>query len=181
MFKLQKKLMGAFVGASVLLLSFTFTLEGDVLASSSILKERVNVSRPNKISLLFLQQAQTATLTDQQKNCYQLALSGISDSTLYFSDQPSRIVGHVTPKDFLAIWQANKVKPNAAIHGHYMLNNKMATYDLVVELTAPHYNAKSQIWQYQACLTDVKLEASTVPAKLSMVTLFIDNFDGDGI
>lgn len=51
------------------------------------------------VDYLFVQTAAGATLSDGV-----LRLSGIGRRTLYFSDRPERIVGHVTTADFVEHW-----------------------------------------------------------------------------
>ena len=54
------------------------------------------------IEEMFVQVARGATSADGM-----LTLSGISPSTLYFSDRPERVVGHMTNAQFVELWAAD--------------------------------------------------------------------------
>ena len=51
------------------------------------------------VELLFVQTAHEASLADGK-----LALKGITPATLYFSDRPERIVGHIATEKFVDSW-----------------------------------------------------------------------------
>ncbi|MSP53202.1 MAG: hypothetical protein EXR81_02995 [Gammaproteobacteria bacterium] len=168
------KIIQQLVAMSLLLLIGTNTF-----ALDAAIKERLNRPEKNAITLLFLQQAKDAILVPQQKNCYHVTLIGIDHKSLYFSDQPGRVVGQVTATEFLDLWKKDGIKPNAALHGDYIVNNRIVTFNLVATLTKPNFDTKTDTWQYHACVTDVHTEAQKVPKHLNNVTLFIDNFDGN--
>jgi hypothetical protein len=50
---------------------------------------------------MFVQTAQSIDSTDGA-----LTLRGITPSTLYFSDRPQRVVGHMSTADFVDLWGA---------------------------------------------------------------------------
>ncbi|MEH6588920.1 MAG: hypothetical protein V7746_01620 [Halioglobus sp.] len=53
----------------------------------------------DETELLFVQNARAASLADGL-----LKLTGISDSTIYFSDRPEHLVGHWQTEDFVGNW-----------------------------------------------------------------------------
>ena len=55
------------------------------------------------VEYLFVQNADHAALSDGV-----LTLGGIHASTLYFSDRPDRITGHVTTEEFVGHWDAGE-------------------------------------------------------------------------
>lgn len=57
----------------------------------------------HEVEYLFVQYASEAKLANDV-----LTLRGVNSSTLYFSDRPDRIVGHVTTKKFIDHWAAGK-------------------------------------------------------------------------
>ncbi len=57
----------------------------------------------HEVEYLFVQFASEANLANGV-----LTLEGINPSTLYFSDRPDRIVGHVTTKKFIDHWAKGK-------------------------------------------------------------------------
>ena len=58
---------------------------------------------PHEVEFLFVQNASKATIANGV-----LTLGGINPSTLYFSDRPDRIVGHVTTREFVDHWTIGK-------------------------------------------------------------------------
>ena len=101
-----------------------------------------------------------------------LTLRGITPSTLYFSDRPQRIVGHMTTADFVDLWGAGENSfetdpPNAVLA--FLEPGAEAPDDAVIVIKEPR-------------LTDGELSYSievlegAVPAHTGPVTLFIDPF-----
>ena len=101
-----------------------------------------------------------------------LTLRGITPSTLYFSDRPQRIVGHMTTADFVDLWGAGENSfetdpPNAVLA--FLEPGAEAPDDAVIVIKEPR-------------LTDGELSYSievlegAVPANTGPVTLFIDPF-----
>ena len=101
-----------------------------------------------------------------------LTLRGITPSTLYFSDRPQRIVGHMTTADFVDLWGAGENSfesdpPNAVLA--FLEPGADAPDDAVIVIKEPR-------------LTDGELSYSievlegAVPANTGPVTLFIDPF-----
>ena len=101
-----------------------------------------------------------------------LTLRGITPSTLYFSDRPQRIVGHMTTADFVELWGAGENSfeadpPNAVLA--FLEPSAEAPDDAVIVIKEPR-------------LTDGELSYSievlegAVPANTGPVTLFIDPF-----
>ena len=54
---------------------------------------------PEKPEFLFVQTADSATLADGV-----LVMGGINPATIYFSDRPDRVAGHLTTDEFVATW-----------------------------------------------------------------------------
>ena len=66
-------------------------------------------------TLLFVQNAEGVTYRDGR-----LTLDGVSPTTIFFSDRPERVAGHVTVADFLRSWSEGadsfeKDPPNAVL------------------------------------------------------------------
>jgi hypothetical protein len=71
--------------------------------------------KPELVELLFVQQADRATLKDGV-----LTLEGVGSNVLYFSDRPERIIGRESLEQFIAQWDAGEhsfaaVPPNAVL------------------------------------------------------------------
>lgn len=54
---------------------------------------------PEKLEFLFVQTADSAMLADGV-----LRMGGVNPATIYFSDRPDRVAGHLTTEEFVATW-----------------------------------------------------------------------------
>ena len=116
---------------------------------------------------MFVQTAQGITNGDGT-----LTLEGITPSTLYFSDRPQRIVGHMTTADFVALWGEGENSfesdpPNAVLA--FLEPGETTPEDAVIVITNPHLDNGRLSYSIDV------LEGS-VPAQTGPVTLFIDPF-----
>ncbi len=99
-----------------------------------------------------------------------LTLAGVSPATLYFSDRPERVVGHMTNEQFVEGWSLGDNNfaadpPNAVLS--YIDAGENRPEDCVVVLSDPKIGADSIGYKYQL------LEGS-VPESSGACTLFID-------
>jgi hypothetical protein len=97
-----------------------------------------------------------------------LTLTGISPTTIYFSERPKRIVGHIYTEDLIAIWSEGKDNlakdpPNATLS----IFGEDEIVDLVVELKNP--KMEDDKFTY-----DIKLLDGDIPDFSGRATLFID-------
>ena len=101
-----------------------------------------------------------------------LTLKDVTPSTLYFSDRPKRIVGHMTTVDFVDLWAEGdnnfeEDPPNAVLA--YLEPGGEAPEDAVVVLGQPSLENGELSYSIET------LEG-TVPTQTGPVTLFIDPF-----
>lgn len=97
-----------------------------------------------------------------------LTLIGVSPTTIYFSDRPKRIVGHVYTEDVIKIWSEGKDNlaedpPNATLS--IFGENEIA--DLVLELKNPKMEGDKFTY-------DIKLLDGDIPDFSGRASLFID-------
>lgn len=116
-----------------------------------------------KVDLLFVQNAQSVTI-DRDK----LIMKGVSPTTLWFSDRPERLVGHLTTKAFMPFWSEGSDSfaanpPNATLS---VLDGGKSE-DIVVELRNPKLSNDELSY-------DVQVLAGNVPTKGGACSLFID-------
>ena len=102
-----------------------------------------------------------------------LTLQGITPSTLYFSDRPQRVVGHMATTDFVDLWAIGDNSfetdpPNAVLS--FLEPGADAPVDAVVVLTAPNLTGDGDL-SYS-----IDVLEGEVPAHTGPVTLFIDPF-----
>ena len=102
-----------------------------------------------------------------------LTLRGITPSTLYFSDRPQRVVGHMATTDFVDLWGVGDNSfetdpPNAVLS--FLESGADVPTDAVVVLTAPSLSGDGDL-SYS-----IDVLEGDVPAQTGPVTLFIDPF-----
>ncbi len=101
-----------------------------------------------------------------------LTLQGVTPATLYFSDRPQRVVGHMTTADFVDLWNEGDNSfesdpPNAVLA--FVEPGDEAPEDAVIVITAPHLEDGRLSYA-------IDVLEGTVPAQAGPVTLFIDPF-----
>jgi hypothetical protein len=101
-----------------------------------------------------------------------LTLTGVTPSTLYFSDRPQRIVGHMTTADFVELWAEGdnsfeEDPPNAVLA--FLEPGDDAPEDAVVVIQEPRLEDGQLTYS-------IKPLEGAVPATAGPVTLFIDPF-----
>jgi hypothetical protein len=120
-----------------------------------------------KVQLMFVQTAEDLKVDPQKKT---LRLVKANQQTLYFSDRPVRIAGHLKMADYLQEWTKGEDNfgedpPNATLSvyepGH--ADNTL----VVVELTHPVVEGADLVYTY-------KLIEGTMPKSGGATSLFID-------
>ena len=101
-----------------------------------------------------------------------LTLKEVTPSTLYFSDRPQRIVGHMTTADFVDLWAEGdnsfeEDPPNAVLA--FLEPGAEAPQDAVVVIQQPRLENGQLSYS-------IKTLEGTVPTQAGPVTLFIDPF-----
>jgi hypothetical protein len=124
-----------------------------------------HVDDPIVLEEMFVQIARTVS-SDQAT----LTLGDVSPSTLYFSDRPERVVGHLTTEQFVNQWSEGpnsflEDPPNAVLS--YVGTGDDIPSDAVVVLRDPTVSGSSLTYS-------IEVLDGTVPAESGAVTLFID-------
>ena len=122
-------------------------------------------TEPQMIEEMFVQVARSSKSSDGV-----LTLTGVSPSTLYFSDRPERVVGHMTNEQFVDGWSLGDNSfasdpPNAVLS--YIDSGDDRPEDCVVVLRDPKVDDDSIQYSIE------QLEGS-VPQSSGACTLFID-------
>jgi hypothetical protein len=102
-----------------------------------------------------------------------LTLRGVTPSTLYFSDRPQRVVGHMSTADFVDLWAIGENSfesdpPNAVLS--FLEPGGDVPEDAVVVLTKPNLDGAGNL------AYSIEVLEGTVPPHSGPVTLFIDPF-----
>jgi hypothetical protein len=118
---------------------------------------------PDDVEYMFAQTATGVSVADGR-----VTLSGVSSTTLFFSDRPYRLTGHIPTDEFVAGWGAGDDSfaadpPNALLS----LFEEEHVNDVVVVLSDPLINDRDV--SYAIEVTDGVLTPSSGPA-----SLFID-------
>ena len=116
---------------------------------------------------MFVQTAQGITRMDGT-----LTLNEVTASTLYFSDRPQRVVGHMATTDFVDLWgegdnSFESDPPNAVLS--FLDPGADVPQDAVIVIKAPQFDNGQLSYSIDV------LEGS-VPDVAGPVTLFIDPF-----
>jgi len=119
----------------------------------------------DKIEALFVQSAHGMTSSDGS-----VTFHGLSHSTLFFSDRPQRVVGHMSSKKFVDQWGEGEDSfaedpPNAVIS--FLENDEATPEEVTVEIMNPAIDGNTLT--YKIIVLDGKL-----PAKAGPCSLFID-------
>jgi hypothetical protein len=122
-----------------------------------------------KPQLMFVQSAEDLKV-DAAKSTFRLVK--VNQQTLYFSDRPQRIAGHLKMADFLKEWTAKAGKDN---FGADPPNGTLSVYEpgqpdstlVVVKLTNPVADGADLVYTY-------KVLNGTMPANGGQTALFID-------
>jgi len=102
-----------------------------------------------------------------------LTLRGVTPATLYFSDRPKRVVGHMSTGDFVDLWAVGDNSfetdpPNAVLS--FLEPDADAPDDAVVVLKEPNLDGAGDL-SYS-----IEVLEGKVPSQAGPVTLFIDPF-----
>lgn len=119
------------------------------------------------IQALFAQTAHRLT-TDGDR----VTLHGLSPATLYFSDRPQRVVGHLTTRQFIEEWDQGEDSfafdpPNAVIS--FVENGDESPEDAIVVLSDP-------VLESETLTYTVTILEGSLPATGELVSVFINPF-----
>ena len=121
----------------------------------------------NKVQLMFVQ-----TADDLKADGTTLRLVNVGQQTLYFSDRPARVAGHLTMPAYMDEWKAGEGPdnfssdpPNATL-SVYESGNQENTL-AVVKISHPVIDGKDLVYSY-------KLIEGTMPKAGGAAALFID-------
>ena len=118
-----------------------------------------------KVQMLFVQSAQSAAISNGK-----LTLTGISPTTVFFSDRPKRIAGHLVTSEMIPLWSEGKNSfmkdpPNATLSTFKKSDGKVS--NLVIELMNPQLAGDTMTY-------DVKVLQGNPSDITEAASLFID-------
>jgi hypothetical protein len=117
-----------------------------------------------KVEMLFVQSAKSATLVNGK-----LTLLGVAPTTVFFSDRPRRIAGHVATPEMIPLWSEGKDSflkdaPNATLS---VFTPQGGVVNAVVVLKNPVLSGDRMTY-------DVTVTQGSVPPDVDGASLFID-------
>jgi hypothetical protein len=120
--------------------------------------------KDKKVPMLFVQTAKGATLVNGK-----LTMKGVSPLTVYFSDRPTRVAGHVATSEMIPLWSEGKDSflkdpPNATL-STFTADGKVG--NVVVELKNPGLKGDEMTY-------DVRVLQGKLPDNADAASLFID-------
>ena len=128
-----------------------------------------------KTQLMFVQSAEDLKV-DPAKNSFRLV--NVNQQTLYFSDRPQRIAGHLKMADYLAEWAKAEgpdnfsSDPPNAILSVYEPGNPDSTV-VVVKISHPVVEGNDLVYSY-------KVISGKIPSNGGATALFIDSIGVGG-
>jgi hypothetical protein len=134
------------------------------------------------VTFLFIQGAQSGSISEVNATTSTLELSDVSDKTIMFSDRPDRIVGSVSTTNFIGNWSMGPNNfaidpPTAAL----ILDDEEERQDIaVIELFNPEYDSEANTLRYDITAENATTTTTTtsssidLPSEFGQSTLVID-------
>jgi len=151
----------------------SYTRQVFLLAAAVVLSmaafATTSTAAPEAPQFMFVQSAEHIKV-DPAKNTFRLVK--VNQQTLYFTDRPKRIAGHIKMADYLKEWTAKAGKDNFGVDPP---NATLSVYEpekpentiVVVKITNPVVEGADLIYSY-------KVLDGTMPATGGPTSLFID-------
>jgi hypothetical protein len=136
------------------------------------------------VKFLFIQGAQSGSVSEVNATTFTLELSNVSDKTILFLDRPDRIVTSVNTTDFIDNWSQGEDSfaadpPNAAL----VLDDEEQRQELaVIELYNPEYDSGANTLKYDISTANASATTTTtatasidLPSEFGQSTMVIDD------
>ena len=122
---------------------------------------------------LFIQSAQSGSISEVNATTFTLELRDVSDKTISFADRPDRIVSSVSTTDFIGNWSTGPDSfavdpPNAAL----VLDDEEQGQDIaVIELYNPEYDSAANTLKYDISAENATSASATTTATTTSIGL----------
>jgi hypothetical protein len=132
------------------------------------------------VTFLFIQHAQSGSVSEINATTSTLELSDVSDKTIMFSDRPDRIVASIDTTDFIGNWSTGPDSfaadpPNAALVVDDEVEQRQEL--AVIELYNPEYDSEANTLRYEISAENATATTTTsidLPSEFGQSTLVID-------
>ena len=149
-----------------------FLKAGATIAGASLLRDAfmtatvlASEESSEEVQFLFVQNASEVAIGKGR-----MSLTGVNPTTIFFSDRPKRIAGHMTTEDFVLDWQEGTSKesfhskpPNATLS----IFDQDEIVNIVVELKNPRFEGSNLVYDI-----NILEEGEKIPS--GPASLFID-------
>ena len=169
--------------------TFAQTINGaDTVMSNSEVNETVTTTNNSNMSepqFLFIQTAQSGSISEVNATTSTLELDDVSGKTIMFSDRPDRIVGSANTTDFIGHWNMGSNSfavdpPNAVL---VLDDEDQREESAVIELYNPQYDPEANTLKYDITVENAMATTTSsinLPGEFGQSTLVIDD-DGPDI
>jgi hypothetical protein len=139
------------------------------------------------VTFLFIQHAQSGSVSEINATTFTLELSDVSDKTIMFSDRPDRIVTSQSTSDFVGNWSQGEDSfaadpPNAVL---VVDEEEGEGEDLaIIELYNPEYDSEANTLRYDITAENATATTTSsidLPSEFGQSTLVIDPDTGPTI
>jgi hypothetical protein len=153
-----------------------------VIQSTDYVKAQGGNGNVTGARFLFIQGAQSGSVSEVNATTSTLELNDVSDKTIFFADRPDRIVGAENTTDFIGNWSSGPNSfavdpPNAVL----IVDDKRQDY-AIIELFNPQYGPEANTLKYDITAENATTTTSSsinLPGEFGQSTLVIDD-DGGG-
>ena len=127
-------------------------------------------------TFLFIQGAQSGSVSEVNATTSTLELNNVSDKTIFFSDRPDRIVGSANTTDFIGNWSIGENNfaldpPNAAL----ILDDEVQRHLAVIELFNPEYNQEANTLKFDITAVNATTTGHVgIPSEFGQSSMVID-------
>jgi len=144
----------------------------------SYAQQNENDTSSSELRFLFIQSAQSGSLSQINDTAYTLELNDVTDKTVSFSDRPYRIVESIDTSEFVGNWSTGEDSfaidpPNAAL---VVLDNSDITSEediALIELFNPVYDEEANALTYDAIPDNAT--SIDLPDEFGQATMIIDS------
>ena len=137
----------------------------DAVVLDSVANEIANATGNNNntsgAKFLFIQSAQSGSISEVNATTSTLELNDVTDKTIMFSDRPDRIVAVVNTTDFIGNWSTGPDSfaidpPNTVI----VLDDEVQRHLAVIELFNPEYDPEANTLKFNITTVNINIISS---------------------
>ena len=145
------------------------------LTSDSVNSVMAQGQNMTEAKFLFIQGAQSGSISEINATASTLELSDASDKTILFSDRPHRIVSAANTTDFIGNWSTGPDSfainpPNAVL----ILDDEVQRHLAVIKLHNPEYDSEANTLKYDISAVNATTPIG-LPGEFGQSTLVIDS------